>query len=425
MNLAKLKTILHTNKQAQKGLGFFLLLLVLAGGIYLLTAKDTSRDTSGKQQTTVDMLTIGRADLYKRISLTGQTVPLSQVDLAAKYQGRILAVNVELGQQVSEGDVLLVQDTQDADISIAQNQAAYSQAAADSVTTQASFYANYEKAQADYRKAVATEQRSQRLYNVGGISLEQMESIQQQTADAKGALDALANQMQNGLAASIQSSQAAAQKAQHTVQSMEKQRSDLLLRAPRSGTIGYRQAEVGNLAAAGQKLLSIVDTSQMYVDCQVAEGDLAALALGMPVQVQLEALGQTLPGTITYISPSIDTQTLAFSLRISLLPPLPATLRGGLFSRVVLQLPLRQQVLVIPKEALLEKNGQTYVFVINGSNKIEQRLVQVGARGDRQLEILQGLQAGDNIAVSNLSRLRPDMVISPHPVTLNAAGDAS
>ena len=206
MNLAKLKTILHTNKQAQKGLGFFLLLLVLAGGIYLLTAKDTSRDTSGKQQTTVDMLTIGRADLYKRISLTGQTVPLSQVDLAAKYQGRILAVNVELGQQVSEGDVLLVQDTQDADISIAQNQAAYSQAAADSVTTQASFYANYEKAQADYRKAVATEQRSQRLYNVGGISLEQMESIQQQTADAKGALDALANQMQNGLAASIQSS---------------------------------------------------------------------------------------------------------------------------------------------------------------------------------------------------------------------------
>jgi HlyD family secretion protein len=374
---------------------------------------------ASKLQTTVDVLAVSRTGLIKRISLTGQTVPQAQVDIAAKYQGRISAVYVELGQQVSAGQELIVQDTGDADISIMQNQAAYRQAAADAVTSDVSFRANYDKVKADYQQAVTNYQRYKSLYAVGGISHQQLDASEQQMADAKAAFDALANQMNTGpVPAVVESARAAAAKARHGVSAVEKQRDDLVLYAPRSGIIGYRQVEAGNMVQQGQKLLSIVDNSNIYVDCQVSEQDLAALTAGLNVDVQIESLGRTFPGKVIYISPANDLQNLSFSMRVVLINPDPAV-RSGMFARAVINAVLRPDALVVPKDAILEKNGKSYVFVIGPQNTVEERTVQVGARGDQTVEILEGLHEGEQIAVNNLSRLKAGIVIVPNSVTLD------
>lgn len=381
-----------------------------------------TKANSTKLQTTVDVLAVPRTGLMKRVSLTGQTVPQAQVDIAAKYQGKVTAVYAELGQMVEAGQALVVQDTGDADISIRQNQAAYQQAAADATTSGVSFRSSYDRAQADYRKALADNQRYQSLYAQGAISREALDANQQALADAQASLDAVANQMNTGVASSIESAQAAAAKAQQGIYAMEKQRNDLVLSAPRSGIIGYRQVEVGSMVSAGTKLLSIVDNSNIYVDCQVAEQDLGVLVPGMDVAVQLESLGKTVQGKVIYISPASDSQSQAFSLRILLNNP-DGTIKSGMFARAVIQAVLRPDTLVVPKEALLEKNGQSYVFVINGQNEAEQRSVQVGARGDQNVEILNGITEGEQIAVSNLARLRDKLVIVPNLVTLDSRGD--
>lgn len=374
-------------------------------------------------QTTADVLTVSRTALLNRISLTGQTVPAAQVDIAAKYQGKVTGVYAELGQTVTAGQVLVVEDTGDAAIAVLQNQAAYAQMSADAVTSAASFYANYDKAKADYQRALADYQRYQYLYSMGGIARASLDSSEQAMADAKAALDALTNQLNtNAVPAAIESAQAAAAKAQQSVYAAQKQQDDLVLRAPRSGQIGYRQVEVGAMVQAGQKLLSIVDNSGIYVDCQVSEQDLAALALGMNVDVQLESLGRTFPGQIIYISPAADASTQTFSLRIALLTP-DDTVRSGMFAKAVINAVLRPNSLVVPKEAVLEKNGQSYVYVVGADNVIAQRVVQVGARGDQTVEILNGISEGEKIAVSNLSRLRNGLAIVAHAVTLDSRGD--
>jgi len=378
-----------------------------------------STSSTGKAQTTVEVLTVSHTGLIKRISLTGQTVPQAQVDIAAKYQGKISAVYVALGQQVSEGQELVVQDTGDADISIMQSQAAYRQAAADAVTSDVSFRANYDKAKADYQQAVTNYQRYKSLYDVGGVSHQQLDASEQQVADAKASFDALANQMNTGsVPAVVESALAAAAKAQHSVSAVEKQRNDLVLYAPRSGVIVYRQVEVGNMVQQGQKLLSIVDNSNIYVDCQVSEQDLAALTVGLNVDVQIESLGRTFPGKIIYISPASDPQSLSFSLRVALINPDPAV-RSGMFAKAVINAVLRPNALVVPKDAVLEKNGKIYVFVIGPQNTVEERTVQVGATGDQSVEILNGLKDGEQIAVNNLSRLTAGVVIIPNSVTLD------
>lgn len=381
----------------------------------------SNANSINKMQTTVNVLSVQRGDLVKQISLTGKTVPEAQVDIAAKYQGKVVAVYAVLGQEVSEGQILLEQDTGDGDIAIGQNQAVYQQAAADAVTSEASFYANYEKAKTNYDRTVVWHQRYTQLYEGGGISREALDTSAQQVADAKAALDILANQIQSGAVSSIQYSQAAMEKAQQGVKAAEKQRNDLILRAPRAGVIGYRQAEVGNFLSAGQKVLSIYDNSKIYVDCLLSEQDMGALQVGMNVPVQLESIGKTVPGNIIYISPANDSQNLSFSVRISL-PGMDPAIRSGMFAKVLIQSPLRQNVLVVPKDSVVEKNGECFVFVVDPQNSIEQRTVQVGARGDQSIEILNGVSQGEKIAVTNLARLRSGMVITPNEVARESVG---
>lgn len=375
-------------------------------------------------QTTVDVLTVPRTGLISRISLTGQTVPEAEVDIAAKYAGKITAVYSDLGQQVAAGQVLVTQDIGDAEISIKQNQAAYQQATADASTSTVAFQASYDKAKADYQRALTDYQRYQSLFAQGAIAREALDANQQTLDATKSALDTLANQMNSSaVPSSIESAQAAAAKAQQGIAAVQKQRDDMVLIAPRSGVISYRQVEVGAMVSVGQKLLSLVDNSHIYVDCQVSEQDLAALTTGMGVDVQIDSLGKTYPGKIIYISPSNDSTTLAFSLRIALDNPDP-TVKSGMFARAVINAVLRPNVLVVPKAAVLNKDGQDYVFVINSQNGVEQRNVQVGARGDQNAEILSGINEGEQIATSNLARLRDGLTVVPNPVTLDSGGDS-
>ncbi len=378
---------------------------------------------TGKQQTTVNVLTVSHTNLIKRITLSGQTVPEAQVDIAAKYQGRVTAVYADLGQQVAAGETLIVQDTGDADISVKQNKAAYQQASADAVTNEVSFKSNYDKAQADYQRAKTDYERYKTLYNIGAVSKEQLDTDEQQLADAKAALDTLANQMNtSSVPSAIESARAAAQKSEQNVNAAQKQRDDLVLRAARSGIIGFRQVEVGNMVQAGQKLLSIVDNSHIYVDCQVSEQDLSALTQGMNVDIQIQSLSQTYPGRIIYISPANDSQSQTFSLRIALTNP-GSEVRSGMFARTAINAILRPNVLVVPKDAVLEKNGNYFVYVVDSKNAVEERAVQIGAKGDDSVEILNGLTEGEQIAVSNLARLRSGITVIPNLASQDNRGE--
>jgi len=312
------------------------LALVFCLGIFAVyQVKQTSVPSdvgpANKIQTTVDVFTVAKADLVKRISLSGQTVPTAEVDIAAKYQGRITGVYVSLGQRVTAGQALVVQDTGDADIAVLENQAAYRQAVAEAQTSAVSFQAAYDRAKADYQRALASYQRYKSLYDMGGISREAFDINSQQLADAKATLDTLANQINSGSEpATVEAARAAAAKAGQAVSAAQKERGDLVLSSPRSGVIGYRMVEVGDLVQAGQKLLSIVDNSNIYVDCQVSEQDMAAMSLGMKVDVQIESLGKSIPGKIIYISPANDPQNLSFSLRIALTSSDPS-IRSGVY----------------------------------------------------------------------------------------------
>ena len=131
----------------------------------------------------------------------------------------------------------------------------------------------------------------------------------------------------------------------------------MTLRAPRAGVVTYRNAEVGAMAAANTKVLTITDTSGMYIDCSLSEADVAAIQQGMPVSVSIESLAQDYDGYITYVSPAMDDTTKTYVVRITLAQP-DAKLRGGMSAQSSIDVLQKPDTLFIPKDALTEQAGK-------------------------------------------------------------------
>ncbi|HWR09200.1 efflux RND transporter periplasmic adaptor subunit [Sporomusa sp.] len=359
----------------------------------------------------VTVQTVEPRDMLTRIVLSGQTVAAAQVDIAAKYAGRIAQVPVELGQAVSAGQVLAIQDMEDILLSIAQTEAAAWQARAESTAAKATYDAGYQQADADYQRNLANYQRYESLYHTGAISREALDAARQQMINAKAAFAALSEQvMAGGQPAVLESKQAALSRAEYSLRLLEQQRGDMVLRAPRAGIIGYRQVEPGEFVQAGQKLLTVVDNSNIYIDCQVSEQHAAHIRTGMRLESVIDSLGRHYPGTVIYISPASDSKTQAFTVRIAL-DQADAAIKSGMFAQARVDMMLRPHTLFVAKAAILQKSGKEYLFVVKGNNQVEQRLVKTGQRNDDSVEIVDGIGAGERVAVSNISRLKPDSFI--------------
>ena len=239
-------------------------IILLLMGVYFYTHRNQGGVKRGTSRPAVTVQTMERKDMMKRIILSGETVPKASVDISPKYSGRIAQVNVDLGDKVEAGDALLIQDTKDVSLSIAANDAGSRQAYADAVESRSSYNAGTMKAQSDYENALTTYERYETLYNEGAVSRQDRDDRYRAMMEAKSALESLTNQDMGGIPAVIASREAAAEKAQYTLDALKAQRDDMTVRAPVSGIIGYRNAEEGEWVSAGQKVLSVVDNSSLY-----------------------------------------------------------------------------------------------------------------------------------------------------------------
>lgn len=402
--------LLHSSRN--KLVAFGLVFLLACAGIYVISHSDrAAKSSSALTNASVQSYRAERRDMMRTISLSGQTVPLAQVDLSTKYADNITAVYVDLGDTVEPGQILLEQDPIDTSLQLSQNRAAWAQAAAETKSAQSQFYSDLQKAQVEYATAKMNYNRYVILKDEGAVSQKDLDTMYQALIVAKAALDNLQLQNVGDTPALIAGKQAAQAKAKYTVDSLSKQLEDLTIRAPRHGVISYRNAEAGAMAAANTKVLTITDTSGIYIDCPVAEADVAAIQPGMTVSVSVESLANTYDGTITYVSPAMDPTNKTYIVRITLSNP-DNLLRGGMFAQSSLEVLQRRNTLFVPKDALVEQNGVSQLYVINPDNTIAIRTVKTGLRNDNYVEILEGLSDGEQIATTNLARLRDGVSVT-------------
>jgi len=200
------------------------------------------------------------------------------------------------------------------------------------------------------------------------------------------------------------------------------------IRAPFAGVVGIRTVSVGDYVKEGQELINLEDISTLKVDFRLPESYLGQLKPGQSIEVSTDAMpGKRFEAVLDAINPLVDAGGRAISCRAHL-SNAGALLRPGMFVRVRLIFEQRSNVLLIPEQALVPDSKTPFVFrVVDG--KAVRAPVKTGLRRNAQLEIVEGLKAGDEIVTAGQMKLRDGAQVkvigqSAPPAEKPAAADA-
>lgn len=201
------------------------------------------------------------------------------------------------------------------------------------------------------------------------------------------------------------------------------------LRAPRDGVIASRQAEAGQVVAAGQAVFTLAGDGGREVAIALPEARIREFALGQPVQVELwSAPGERMPGTIREIAAAADPQARTYAARVALDEAGASRVELGQSARVYVQRNGERAALSVPLSALQERaDGGAAVWVVDPSSRALRRVdVRLGALGERRVPVLSGLSAQDWVVAAGGHLLREGQVVAPvdrdnRPVDLSGA----
>ncbi len=317
----------------------------------------------------VALMQVQKATVPDAVEATGTVRAAVSAQLASQVMGTITRVNVQEGDRVRRGEVLVSIDE-------AQQQAAFTSAKAGLQASQESIAA----ADADYALADATMKRYQMLHDKKSVSPQEYDEVKTRLAAARARRDA---------------AHAGAAQAEAGVSQAGTAMGFTKVRAPFDGLVTSKLAEPGAMAAPGVPLLVVEDPNHFRLEVQVDESKMGAVKLGETVPVVIDALGDlAIQGKVTQVVPAADPASRTFTVKIDL--PTNPQVRSGLFGRA--QFPRGQREAVeIPKTAVLNRGQLQAVYVVGADQLARLRYVTLGAASADQVEVLSGLQNGDRI----------------------------
>ena len=391
--------------------------VLVLGGLAALGYMATQRNARGAVEVRVEE--VATRSLVAQVSATGHIEPKTQVDITTDVAGRIIALPVEEGQDVEEGDLLLQIDPALFRASVNRAQAALAQARA----AEAQASAAYQQAQRDADRFLALQQR--------GTDFVTEAEVEQVVTNAE---------VQNRLweASDHQVSQARATLAQ------ERDRlAKTTIRAPMSGRITRLNVErgetaiVGTMNNPGSLLLTVADLSVMEAVIEVDETDIPTIVVGDTAYVDIDAfMGRRFSGTVTEIGNSSivplnpaasmgSNRAIDFEVRITLHDP-PEGIRPDLSATADVITDTRDNVPSIPitaltlmdaedienmqNENITSSNGEMErdvegVFVIEG-DIVRFQPIKVGIAGENYFEVVSGIEVGTRVVSGSFQAIR-------------------
>jgi len=301
--------------------------------------------------------------------------------------GRVRRVMVDVGDAVKAGQLLAEMDPVDFDDRVAALDASVARAGSLVAATQA----QRRDAQARQELAAINARRYADLGAQNFISAGAVEArLQEQTSaeSVVGAADA-------NLAAARQDLQRlAAERA-----ALRQQRDNLRLLAPADGVVVSRDAEPGSTVVAGQAVLRLIEPATLWVRTRLDQGRSAGLAAGLPASIVLRSNpSASIAGRVARVEATSDSVTEERVALVSFDTP-PVGVSSGELAEVTLTLPATSRTLLLPNPSLHRRADRLGVWRVDG-NGLRFAPVRVGQTGlDGQVQVLDGLQAGDEVVV--------------------------
>jgi Cu(I)/Ag(I) efflux system membrane fusion protein len=170
--------------------------------------------------------------------------------------------------------------------------------------------------------------------------------------------------------------------------------------APTDGVITELGIRAGAQVSPGMTLYTLADLSQVWINAEVPEAQAAGLQAGAPVRAMLSGLSdRTFDGRIDYVVPEVDLQTRTVKVR-AVIDNKDGALKPGMFAEVLLGSGSRHTALMVASESLIRTGTRTMVIVAESAGRYRPTEVKAGSQRDGFTEVLEGLQAGQNVVSS-------------------------
>ena len=324
------------------------------------------------------------SNMAETVSVFGEVVAGRESAVAARVGGVAQDVPIRIGDLVEEGDVLARLDTELLEIELAQAEAQIAIAQAGISVSEA----RLDRAEKAFRRAETLRQNST-------IAEAQLEERASDFAEARGA--------QQEALARIQASRNALEQARYRLD-------NAVVRAPFDAVVLDVATEVGQFITAGSQVATLIDTSALEIEANVPARYVSALRKDQPVTATTD-IGDTVTLTLRAILPTEFAATRTRPVRFEL-QDTEATIAVG--QTVTLDVPVSapREVLVVPKDALVQAQGGWSVFV-HEDGKAMPRTIEIGAALNNSFEVVSGLNEGDEVVVRGNERLRPGQDIAP------------
>jgi Cu(I)/Ag(I) efflux system membrane fusion protein len=185
------------------------------------------------------------------------------------------------------------------------------------------------------------------------------------------------------------------------LQKERKARRYLTLRSPVNGVVLEKAPVAGQRFMAGEMLYQIADLSNVWLLAEVFEQDLALVHVGQAAKIHIDAYpDKVFTGRVTFIYPTVNPETRTAKVRVELANT-AGLLKPAMYARAEFASSLsKDKVLTVPDSAVLDTGTRQLVLVQRGEGQFEPRPVTLGLRADGFVEVLDGIQAGDNVVVS-------------------------
>jgi len=378
-----------SGKSILMGLSFALAALFIVGcGNEIQPGNTPEKPSATVKAKTVVVQNTARPVIYEAV---GAVAPETGAAISARVMGQVREVRVHEGQHVKKGNILIVLNGKTISAQVDQAKAGLDQAkkgleAARSMVKAASARAKLSE---------QTYKRYQALLKTDSVSRQEFDEVESAYLASSAALDQ-SRSMEEAAKGAIKQSQAALAAANSRF-------SDTIIKAPYDATILDKKVEPGDMATPGRPLLTLEKTGAFEVRTVLPESQINSIQPGDMVSIIIDALGDAhVSGTIRTIEPSADPATRSFAIKISL--PIFSGLKSGLFARVRV-IAGRSGMIMIPDTAMVSQGELRGVFIVDPQHMARFRLIRPGRRFGDLVEILSGLNEGEQIIV------KPDYAI--------------
>jgi membrane fusion protein, multidrug efflux system len=312
--------------------------------------KDGKGGKGGKTSVIVTVIHPKRLD--DLVNTNGTILPNEEVELRSEISGRIVTLNIKEGDFVKRGTTLL--HINDEDLQARLKKLGFNKKLA-------------EDNEVRQKKLLEKEAISQREYDIAVNSV-------------------------NTISADIEDLTAQIQK--------------MTLKAPFDGTIGFRFVSMGSYISPTTKIATLTNTNPAKIEFAVPAKYSSIVRVGGKMDFTVENSEQKFVGTVYAIDPKIDPITR--TLQIRAIAPNPShKLIPGSFARVELVLKSKGSAIMIPTEAVIPEQKGSKVFIVK-NGKATPTKVQLGTRGERDVEVLSGLSTGDTLITTGIMQVKPD-----------------